>query len=85
MKYKEKKVKGGIAISLKCEHCGKPINVTSRHFGMDCKNHCAEKHMSKAEKEFSGLMSPDNPLWNKNDEGESVLNALMKLAFIKNE
>ena len=41
--------------------------------------------MSKAEKEFSGLMSPDNPLWNKNDEGESVLNALMKLAFIKNE
>jgi hypothetical protein len=46
--YKETKNKNGsINIHLNCPHCGKPINKTSVEFGMDCKDHCAEKAYKK--------------------------------------
>jgi len=34
-------------LTLTCEYCGEPINVTSEYFGMDCKNHCSEKAFKK--------------------------------------
>lgn len=40
---KFRKVKKGENVNITCEFCGKPISYTSTKFGMDCKNHCAEK------------------------------------------
>ena len=38
--------KGNFHITLKCPTCGKPIH-TSKHFGMDCEDHCGEKAYNK--------------------------------------
>jgi hypothetical protein len=40
---KFRKVKNGENVYITCEFCGEPISNTSAEFGMDCKNHCAEK------------------------------------------
>ena len=33
----------GLHVDVFCEYCLKPITVTSKHFGMDCEDHCAER------------------------------------------
>jgi hypothetical protein len=33
----------GLHVDICCEHCHKPITVTSERFGMDCEDHCAER------------------------------------------
>lgn len=54
MKAKIKKSgSNGFTINLNCEHCGKSINRTSVHFGMDCEDGCAEK---KYNQRLSGSM-----------------------------
>jgi hypothetical protein len=59
MKAKLKKSgSNGFSINLNCEHCGKPINRTSVHFGMDCEDGCAEKKYHKQIQ--SGSVSMEN-------------------------
>ena len=59
MKGKFKKSgSNGFSMHLNCEHCGKPINRTSFHFGMDCEDGCAEKQYQKQVQ--SGSVSMEN-------------------------
>jgi len=37
----------GCSIEFRCEHCNKYISRTSREFGMDCEDQCAEKLFKK--------------------------------------
>jgi hypothetical protein len=38
---------GGLDVSVVCEFCGLPITRTSKEYGMDCANRCAEKKMKE--------------------------------------
>jgi hypothetical protein len=44
---KTTKVKGGVALDITCEYCGKPISLRDPDFGMDCEDDCSKKLWEK--------------------------------------
>jgi len=85
---KTKNKDGTINISIKCPHCGKPINKTSVEFGMDCENHCGEKAYkeliatnteAKAMDNFMKQLQSPETFKDCNDEKDKVFDKALEL------
>ena len=50
-----KKVTGGIALTLVCEHCGKPLVKTSS-VGMFCEDECGKEEAVKAGEKLKKML-----------------------------
>ena len=55
IKQNQKKVKGGIDLSLTCSISGKPITI-SNQYGMFCEDMCELKECKKARKEVREMI-----------------------------
>lgn len=43
---------------ISCEHCGKPISKTSKHFGMDCEDDCGWRKFREERETLYRAMRP---------------------------